>query len=138
MECTSSSAGARQLLLAHSVSLNLFAATRFPELLISLLLSNLLSPNLHDLTRYLNPREHGGELRSLHRLLQKRFFHPLQRDFGVIWGLQEREGLHDPEELAACDYAMEMIRRGFRHVPAEHPWLQVMLELLDQGRFLLT
>ena len=122
-------------LLSHAVSPNLFAATRFPELLISLLLANLLSPSLHDLVRYLNPHEHGGEMQTLHNLLHKRFFHPTHREFGAIWGLQEREGLHDPADRVSCDYAMGIIRRNFTGTLTEYPWLQVMIAMLDQGLF---
>lgn len=125
----------RKTLLTNAVSPNLFAATRFPELLISLLLANLLSPTLHDLTRYLNPQEHGGEMETLHRLLNKRFFHPLQTDFGRIWGLQEREGLHDPMDTEAFDYAVKLIRQTLSDHITVHPWLKVMVDLLDQGLF---
>lgn len=126
-------ADARARLMVHAVRPTLFSVAAYPDLLMALVLANLTSPRLWELARRMNagtPSVHRpGEdppRERLHRIqhfVNAHFYHAVPAEFGLAWGLQERETIDDADERRATDYAMHVLREAIRgtHDLDDHP-----------------
>jgi hypothetical protein len=113
---TAPSTGPSPSALVRAVRPTLFGAAEDPDLIFALLLSNLMSPSLRPLAGKALPKapaDPAATMRKIRKFVDNRFSHIPPLEMARIWGLHERERIADPEERAAGDGAMEMLRAGY-------------------------
>lgn len=130
--------GKKRAYLRRAVAPNLFTSTLHPEFIPALVTANLMTPCLWEWAeRIMAEVKMPGPveaLHAIHQFLNKRFYHATGKEFAAVWGLQERRHLHDEEELAASDYAMDLIARVCDAGTAR-PTTMAMAPLLSDGLY---
>ena len=130
-------------MLVQAAKPNLFSTTARPELIISILYSNLMSERLWELgkqtakpaTPLSTVAERFKILTKIHKMINYRFYHAKPIEVARIWGLHERERITDPADLAANDYAMQLLETCYNSPKDSRTWVPLMLEFLEMGVF---
>ena len=133
----------RLKMLVQAAKPTLFSTTARPELIISILYSNLMSERLWQLgkqtakqaTPLLTEAERFKLLTKIHKTIKYRFYHAKPIEVARIWGLHERERITDPADLTANDYAMQLLETCYNSPNETRTGVPLMLEFLEMGAF---
>ncbi len=114
----------------------LFTASAWPDLVIAVLLSHLMSPRTWELAARAAPRRDvppAERLAAIQHFVNTRFYHAGKFDFARFWGLQERDTITDPLERAESDYAMSALIRCMPCSISDAETVEMMVTWLKQG-----
>lgn len=129
--------------LIHAAKPTLFEATFHPDLIINVMFANFMSEKLDELGHHAihTPGPFASETELTHALtrlfkyMNGRFYHARPVDFAKIWGLHERENIHDPEALEANDYTIHILSEAYHHVEQFKPYAHLLEGFLETGLF---
>lgn len=129
--------------MTQAVRPTMFTVTARPELIIAVLYTDLMSERLWRLAEEISKssgKPSSGEalakrMAKIHQFANARFYHAPPKEFARLWGLHERENIKDREDLAANDYAMDILARGFESAKQMASGVPMLLEFLKMGLF---